>query len=1149
MPSHFILLFPFADPQWTTGLHLLDPRDHMSETNRKVTMRMWAIFRLMTRSSDGTLVDPANPQSNRYASIHLAGRLFQEFVCDVWCTIEQNDLNFLRQRQNQYRAELQSGIMDAIANDTPLDEIGQAVVLPSSHTGSVRNMRDHFFNSMVLVREFGSPSFFITMTCNPRWPDIINNIPRGQNATDRPDIVARVFKKKLDALIAELTNNAMGTYRGRCWVVEYQKRGLPHAHILLWVTGVDLTNPAIVDQFISAEIPHDDEVLANIVLKHQMHNCTPKCRPDEFSKCSKHFPKPYSTETAVNPDSYALPRRRNAAAGGDDRNSLVVPYNPYLSRLFDCHLNVEVCFGIKAVKYIHKYLHKGQDRCWVDVNAQNDEIQAHLDSRYVSSMEAAYRIFMFPTHNLMPSVMTLQVHLEGQQWIVYNPNANQTVIHDTPLIAYFKFNSSLAESDPTFTLPRYTYEQFPEHYSWNSKTHEWRPRNNNRRQFGRLVFIYPGSGERYFLRMLLNIVPGAQSFAHLRTVTGHNGNLPFPTFREACAALGLLDEDRAWVNLFTDAATFQTGSQLRQLFVSVLPEITDPQGILQQFAEFFQEGLLIDLQTNFTYLESIGDVNNITTVDATVDPIANILNDFMMFKFSEQLEKTGKSLATFGFDMPNINWPEFTREGVHVGVSSDFYDFELDETNDIIEDNLNPEQQEAFDTVVNMVLNFGPGSDQQPNLFFLNGPGGTGKTFLYKKIYHFLRGRGKIVMCVASSGCAALLLPRGSTAHHRFKIPVNVDSDSVCSVSKSSVLAECLLNTDLFIWDEATLQNRYVFETVDRTLRDLTSNADVPFGGKAFLFGGDWSQCLPVIRGKTNSADIVPFTLKRSYLWSHITVLKLVTNMRLNANTSPNNAAYAAWLANISRNPAYFNVPLNLPEYLARVHTVNDLIENIFPAQDLLNPDPDSAIITTTNRAVNEINDIIFDKLDLPAMVYRAHDSIFEDNVQFHHYSQENLNSMHMEGLPSGIISLKVNCIVMLLRNVNSDAGLCNGTRLKVLELQPYSIKASIIGGAHDGEITVIYRMTLQSQDGGFVFKRKQFPVRLAYAMTVHKSQGQSLNKVGIDLTSDVFAHGLLYVALSRATNTENVYLLTPDDDSFQVMNKVFSEVVDDIVD
>ncbi|GME79032.1 unnamed protein product [Ambrosiozyma monospora] len=121
---------------------------------------------------------------------------------------------------------------------------------------------------------------------------------------------------------------------------------------------------------------------------------------------------------------------------------------------------------------------------------------------------------------------------------------------------------------------------------------------------------------------------------------------------------------------------------------------------------------------------------------------------------------------------------------------------------------------------------------------------------------------------------------------------------------------------------------------------------------------------------------------------------------------------------------------------------------------------------------------LIFEKLDPDEVVFRAHDTFFNDNVEFPHFAQETLNSFNANGSPQGSLSLKVNCIIMLLRNLNTEQGLCNGTRLKVTRLTPSKIQALIMGGDHDQEQTVIPKITLQSTDGGFVFKRKQFPVR-----------------------------------------------------------------------
>ena len=141
-----------------------------------------------------------------------------------------------------------------------------------------------------------------------------------------------------------------------------------------------------------------------------------------------------------------------------------------------------------------------------------------------------------------------------------------------------------------------------------------------------------------------------------------------------------------------------------------------------------------------------------------------------------------------------------------------------------------------------------------PRVFFVSGHGGTGKTFLWNCIVKTLRSEGKIVLAVASSGVASLLLPNGRTAHSRFRIPFDITDRSQCSISRGSTLAALLEKTSLILWDEAPMTNRHCFEALDRTLRDVLSVGDesrssLPFGGKTVVFGGDFRQVLPVVEG------------------------------------------------------------------------------------------------------------------------------------------------------------------------------------------------------------------------------------------------------------------------------------------------------------
>ncbi|XP_057745407.1 uncharacterized protein LOC130963293 [Arachis stenosperma] len=194
------------------------------------------------------------------------------------------------------------------------------------------------------------------------------------------------------------------------------------------------------------------------------------------------------------------------------------------------------------------------------------------------------------------------------------------------------------------------------------------------------------------------------------------------------------------------------------------------------------------------------------------------------------------------------------------------------------------EQRYAFDKIVTAVY------CDEGGFFFVYGHGGTGKTFLWNLMSAEIRSRGDIVLNVASSGIASLLLLNGRTAHSRFKIPLNITEDSVCNIKPGSLQAMLLLKARLIIWDEAPMVSRYCYEALDKCLGDImrcspTYRKDFSFGGKVVVLGGDFRQIFPVIpRGSRQ--DIVHSTVNSSYLWKFCQVLKLTKNMRLSVGTA-----------------------------------------------------------------------------------------------------------------------------------------------------------------------------------------------------------------------------------------------------------------------
>ena len=179
------------------------------------------------------------------------------------------------------------------------------------------------------------------------------------------------------------------------------------------------------------------------------------------------------------------------------------------------------------------------------------------------------------------------------------------------------------------------------------------------------------------------------------------------------------------------------------------------------------------------------------------------------------------------------------------------------------------EQQAIFDDVVACIS-----GRTEVNVFYCDGPAGAGMTFLYRKLLHYLRGDGKIVLVVAFSGIAALLLDGGRTVHSRFRLPVPLPLEgAVANVSFNNSLAHLFRETSLIIWDEAPNAPKAAFDAVDRCLRDILDKAEKPFGGMPMLLGGDFRQVPPVLP-RVEVEAIVSFTLRCCSFWDDFKYFK-----------------------------------------------------------------------------------------------------------------------------------------------------------------------------------------------------------------------------------------------------------------------------------
>ena len=429
-------------------------------------------------------------------------------------------------------------------------------------------------------------------------------------------------------------------------------------------------------------------------------------------------------------------------------NRYVVPYNLYLLTKYDCHINLEICNSIQAVKYLYKYVYKGSDHVSMSmetsentlnnqilppnpVKAKN-EIKNFTDSRYVSASEASWRIFNFKNNNQYPSTVRLDVDLEDEQSCIYDSSADFSsdkqknkieLKSKTQLTEFFKLNSTDIYANSLL------YHELPKHYTWNESKKTWTKRIKNKLKYensdnffsfkyfffslrnksldivGRLKFVHPiNEPERYALRTLLLYRKGATSYADLKTVDG----VLYHSNKSALIALGFAADDNEYYNAMDEVILAETNIQkIRELFAMIIMHcnIADPLKMWNKYKNDMTEDILQLAKEKYKNQELLFEERFTNMALHYVDLI---------------LRKNGKNVCDYNLPTPSFN---YEIENFHFSplIKEELsYNIDIEQLKKDVSE-LNQDQKYCFDSLNERIKNDQLGN----NAFFIDGPGGT----------------------------------------------------------------------------------------------------------------------------------------------------------------------------------------------------------------------------------------------------------------------------------------------------------------------------------------------------------------------------------------------------------------------------------------
>lgn len=1027
--------------------------------------------------------------------------LTQEWLLDMVCRSEYQNQSFLVSLMTNIattHSTRRVSKAQVIATSVTPTHTGRRCDVPSSVRGSPQYRRLKVDTGMCHIYRFGSPTLFITVTANPLWEEIQSNLLPGQQWYHDVYLVNLVFYLKLKTLVQQIESGAF--FNGRRsvyvqYVIEFQKRGLPHAHILVRLEGIQPTTPEEVDELCQSFQPKpcDSQCsfcakcrLASCVRKHMWHKCYPgRCyqQGSETKICKYGFPFQAESSSYIGQDGFWVLKRGQA----DDR---VVEYNSELLMAFNCHINVKIACGTRCVLYLRKYLSKGPDSVAAfllpEGTSFNKQLNHFYETRSMTSAEAGWVACEFPFNYFNPPVLILKVYLPGEQPVYFDERDTEEEVLDksmklTHLETYFSRPSGTPFDDMTF-------EEYFTHYNVTTKGV---PSLRTTPTVAVVRNIDFSNSEQFSLYMLIKSRP-ARSFDEPRH--GH------PTFEQAAISAGIFQDSQVSIHLaIIQEMAARQDSHLKILGFAVIVLHTDS----RHFEEvFFQTWHLMVPPENMN--GSPEDV--LAAIQQILAKEGTSITDFIPLpseQFSVMLNR-----------LPDIDLRSFFKHSI--------------------------EEKECSHEQLGVIQQI---EQSRTTCFYINGCAGSGKTHTITQLVRRLYCSGARVLCSAYTGLAASLLPSGLTCHRLFGLPID-EGESLgppsvgSSITPQSLAGRLLHSADVIVIDEVSMLHKDFLIAINNVLQSV-SNSNALFGGKQMILCGDFHQLAPIVKGprstmpsKTISASIISSPLFRS-----LKVLQLNTAHRFK------NQEWASFLHEVARgegSPVIDGDPGATTLQFRNTCTPHVIssdaalaaLRTRFPSPSPLQ------LIAPHHTTVDLVNDRqlhqYFDEEDI--VHYPAHYT-FAPNIGLQAHE---VQMCSIPNIPPNVLHLALGAPVMVIRNVNIAMGVANGAVATITRLDVNSIDIEL----SNKTIVTLPRISFAIKVGGSnECIRHQFPVVLAFAATINKVQGKTTETMFVDLQHQCFLHGQLYVALSRITSHDNLTLIFSKNTSSPV-NIVYHDII-----